>query len=226
MIRAAVRTVKKRLLTSGPRFRKVPFGPASGCVMAIDLQHQLLQYFGLYEIELASSFRSVLKKGYRSFDVGGQGGYDALIMAKLTGGPVVSFECEHAAAEEMRETFARNPFSIQTVEAFVSDKVDAQCTTLDHTAAETFVPDVIKIDVEGAEDAVLRGAERIIRERKPHLIIEVHSVEKEKACLEILRTHGYEPRIIDRRKWLKEHRPLEHNRWLVCQGAVTAPTPA
>lgn len=36
------------------------------------------------------------------------------------------------------------------------------------------VPDFIKIDVEGAEMEVLRGAEKVIRSRFPRLFIEVH----------------------------------------------------
>jgi hypothetical protein len=46
---------------------------------------------------------------------------------------------------------------------------------LDEAVAE--VPTLIKIDVEGAETAVLRGAERFLRsERPPHLIVEHNPV--------------------------------------------------
>jgi hypothetical protein len=186
--------------------------------MPIDFHHHTLLYLGLYEIELSGFFQSAIKTGSHSFDVGGSGGYDALLMAKLSGGPVISFECDPSSASAMRETFARNHFTIEVVEAFVSDTDVDRCKTLDLVASETFIPDLIKIDVEGAEDAVLRGARRILAERKPHLVIEVHSVDKDVACLQILRSHGYEPRIVNQRRWLKEHRPLAHNRWPVCRG--------
>jgi hypothetical protein len=39
-------------------------------------------------------------------------------------------------------------------------------------------PDLIKIDVEGAEIAVLRGASNLLRERHPTLIVEVDKVNQ------------------------------------------------
>ena len=47
-------------------------------------------------------------------------------------------------------------------------------------------PDFIKIDVEGAEEFVLRGAENLLQKKKPLLMIEVHSPEIGKRCLAIL----------------------------------------
>jgi FkbM family methyltransferase len=47
-------------------------------------------------------------------------------------------------------------------------------------------PDFIKIDVEGAEEFVLKGARGILEKKKPLLMIEVHSPEIGKRCLEIL----------------------------------------
>lgn len=218
MVRNLVRVCKNALLPKGKHFRKLKFGPASGCVMNIDFQHHTGLYLGIYEKEVETHIRTLLHRGYKCFDVGGQGGYDALIMAKLTGEKVVSFECDSDAAAEMRQTFALNTFPIQTVEAFVGNQNDSGHVSLDVVASEAFVPDFIKIDIEGAEVEALLGAENILSTRKPNLIVEVHGVAEERQCLDILSTHGYTPIIINRRTWLKEHRPLEHNRWLVCQG--------
>jgi FkbM family methyltransferase len=47
--------------------------------------------------------------------------------------------------------------------------------TLDGLCAERgFAPDLVKIDVEGYEAAVLRGAQRLLAERAPVLFLEVH----------------------------------------------------
>lgn len=208
------------VLPKGKHFRKLPFGLASGCVLNIDFQHSTGLYLGLYEKEVERHFRTLLHQGDNCFDVGGKGGYDALIMAKLTGGKIVSFECDEEAAEEMRQTFAQNPFPVQTVKAFVGNRNDADFTSLDVAASQNFVPDFIKMDIEGAEVEALLGAETILSTRKPSLIVEVHGRDEERQCLKLLSTHGYSPEIVNQRGWLKEQRPVEHNRWLVCRGRV------
>ena len=223
MVKNFARACKNSILPKGKHFRKLRFGLASGCVMNIDFQHSTGLYLGLYEKEVEPYFRSLLHRGYNCFDVGGKGGYDALIMAKLTGGEIVSFECEEDAAEEMRQTFAQNPFPIQTIEAFVGNRNTSNHTTLDVAASRTFMPDFIKLDIEGAEVETLLGAETILSTRKPSLIVEVHGKDEEHQCLNILTAHGYTPKIINQRNWLKEQRPLEHNRWLVCCGRNREP---
>jgi hypothetical protein len=213
-----VRFGKNLVLPKGVKFRTLPLGLAAGCVMRLDLHTGFRVYVGLYERELAPHFRSLVRAGYNSFDVGGKGGYYALLLGKLSRGKVISFECEKAAAEEMRQTFARNPYPIQTVEGFVGDASGGENVTLDEVAARTFVPDFIKMDIEGAETKALRGAQAILAGRKPSLIIEVHGREIEDECLELLKGHGYSPVVVDQGSLLQEDRPLEHNRWLVCAG--------
>ena len=214
-----VRFASRALLPGGKRFRKLPFGPAAGCTMKLDLHYDLRLFLGMYEAETRSWFYRLVKPGYRSFDVGGAGGYDALLISKLsTSGQVISFECEPRLAEEMRETFRLNPYPIETVEGFVSDRDGDGQVSLDESARRFFVPDFLKIDIEGAEDQALLGASEIINGRKPNMIVEVHGKEKEDRCVEILKGYGYSPEVVSRRKILGEKRPMEHNRWLVCQG--------
>jgi Methyltransferase FkbM domain len=211
--------LKQALIPGGPMPRKLLRGPAAGCVMEIDLHHQLSFYLGIYEAELVPHLKELIRPGAGCFDVGGQGGYDALIMAKASSGPVISFECDSTAAATMRDTFSRNPtYRIRTVETFVGRIDDVRHMTLDSAAQEFFMPDFIKLDIEGSEDEALDGAACVLSQRKPSLIVEVHSLSKEERCLEILRSHGYSPLIVNQRRWLKEHRPLSHNRWLVCRG--------
>ncbi len=50
-------------------------------------------------------------------------------------------------------------------------------------------PDVMKIDVEGAELEMLAGAERTLRERRPVLLIELHGTNREVAG--VLESLGY-----------------------------------
>lgn len=53
------------------------------------------------------------------------------------------------------------------------------------------MPDVLKIDVEGAEHLLLCGGDRFFRESQPRLVIETHGLEVSKRCLEFLFDRGY-----------------------------------
>jgi hypothetical protein len=89
--------------------------------------------------------------------------------------------------------------------------------SLDEWAYGTgFVPDFIKLDIEGGELAALRSAERLLGERHPALVVEVHSASLEQECGRLMIDRGYRPIIVNPRRWLPDHRPgLELNRWLV-----------
>jgi hypothetical protein len=52
-------------------------------------------------------------------------------------------------------------------------------------------PDVMKIDVEGAELDVLRGAEAALRSKHPRVFLSVHSDELRRSCLDFLSALGY-----------------------------------
>jgi hypothetical protein len=185
--------------------------------MHIDFATQTRTYLGLYEIELNRYFRRILKRGLPSFDVGAQYGYDALMIAKRTHARVAAFESDEVCVARMATNFALNDditALIHAVHATIGDKSDQ--TGLDSwTYSGGFVPGFIKIDIEGAEVAALRSAERILRERHPALIVEVHSRELERDCSAILSRHGYETVVVSQRRIAQEHRPIEHNRWLV-----------
>jgi hypothetical protein len=57
-------------------------------------------------------------------------------------------------------------------------------------AAEVEAPDVIKIDVEGVEAAVLRGARRAM-ERHPVIFLATHSDKAHGERLDLLTASGY-----------------------------------
>lgn len=70
------------------------------------------------------------------------------------------------------------------------EEVEVPTATLDDLAAvvgEGVAPDLLKIDVEGAEGGVLQGGARTLRERRPRVLAEVHSV---RAMLETSRVLG------------------------------------
>ena len=53
------------------------------------------------------------------------------------------------------------------------------------------IPDLIKIDVEGAEVSVLQGARIILTEKKPTILLSIHSDTLRQDCLSLLKEIGY-----------------------------------
>jgi FkbM family methyltransferase len=62
---------------------------------------------------------------------------------------------------------------------------------LDEYAAASGAPDFIKCDVEGAETEVFRGAQRLLEEKRPVILCEMHGEENRRAVTEQLTRLGY-----------------------------------
>lgn len=214
-----VRTALKRaVLPVGCKARTLPLGIGRGIRMHIDFAYETRLYLGIYELELNRHLKRICRPGATTFDVGGQYGYDALVFAKLTGAAVLSFECDPCNLERMARTIALNPGLNSLVEPVQATVGSGRTGTvsLDKHSARTFAPDFIKIDAEGAELEVLRGASNLLRSRRPALVVEVHSAELERRCGRLLVEHGYRPLIVSQRRVLADYRPTDQlNRWLV-----------
>jgi hypothetical protein len=198
-------------------------------VVPIDFSRHTRLYLGLYEIELNRYLRTFCTAGVRSFDVGAQIGYDALVIARLTRAPVLSFEADGTLTEAMVETFAANRdvgglISARHATIARSTGGDGALALDDVAGEEAFVPGFIKLDIDGGEVEALQGASRILRENRPHLIIETHSAELERDCALLLHDAGYRPRIVHQRRVWPDHRPTAHNRWLVASGSPQPPS--
>jgi FkbM family methyltransferase len=59
-------------------------------------------------------------------------------------------------------------------------------------------PDIIKIDVEGAEELVVRSGEKLLRQKHPILLIEVHHICLMFSLQKLLLGWGYETKLLDR----------------------------
>ena len=66
------------------------------------------------------------------------------------------------------------------------------CMTLDGMLDDYDIPDLVKIDTEGGEELVLKGAPRLLAERKTSWLIEFHSPKLRRACTAILAAAGYQ----------------------------------
>lgn len=72
----------------------------------------------------------------------------------------------------------------------VAGEIDVEVVTLDQFIADGQpAPDVVKIDIEGAEVLALRGMQRLLATHRPTIICEIHGTLG--AVVEALHDHGY-----------------------------------
>lgn len=70
-------------------------------------------------------------------------------------------------------------------------ELEVAAVTLDHVAKTEGMPDVLKIDVEGAAAAVLRGARDTLAAAAPIVYIELHGPEEQAGVRDSLLSAGY-----------------------------------
>jgi FkbM family methyltransferase len=82
------------------------------------------------------------------------------------------------------------------------ERPDIASTTIDNTA-EAWVPDMITIDVEGAELEVLRGAQATLKQHHPVVFVSIHPTfmmdgynDHPNDLQALMREHGYESRFL------------------------------
>jgi FkbM family methyltransferase len=95
-------------------------------------------------------------------------------------------------------TFASFSYSLVGHIARTTTPNDASLSEVEAITLDEFVygqnqprPDFLKIDVEGAEEQVLRGASRVLREAQPVILAEVRGGEIWPRVLEYMQAHGY-----------------------------------
>lgn len=77
------------------------------------------------------------------------------------------------------------------VSSGAGDTIQVSGVSLDDYARTQAAPDFLKCDVEGAEVEVFRGADRLLKEKRPGIICEMHSEENHRTLLEEFSRAGY-----------------------------------
>jgi 16S rRNA G966 N2-methylase RsmD len=198
--------------------------------MEIDFDRDARFWLGLYEVEIARHLRALCVPGTSTFDLGAESGFYALVCARRGGGRALAVEANARTCERLRRNVAANASlapRIEVMHARVTRVTNPSAGTvsLDELAYRDvgFVPDLVKLDVEGNEVSALRGAKRLLTERRPHLVVETHSPELDTACGTLLAGLGYEIRAVEPRRWVPEVRTAAFNRWLVARGEPRRP---
>ena len=176
------------------QWRRIATGPAKGLWMQVQPRTQKFQVAGVYEPAVARTLDEQPRGTV--WDVGAHTGYFVLV-ALAAGHKVVAVEPDADNAARIHETLARNGLSATVIEAAAgeregtalletSDKTSfnriSECgtpvrlMTLDSLYSQDVSepPTLVKIDVEGYEAEVLRGARRLLQEARPTLLIELH----------------------------------------------------
>ena len=221
----AVAAIKNALVSDRSRDLTVWAGPARGAVLHTNYRKSTRELFGLYEVELTPYVRRYVKPRDVCYDVGAAGGYYAFAFARLAApGEIHCFELEERAADELKALVARNSHLGSRVvvhHARVGGSDDGPgAVSLDTVLYGQGCPPpkVIKIDAEGAELDILRGAARLLREYRPRLLIEVHSLELETSCVALLTGVGYETTVVHNHEIMAEDTFRSgHNRWVCAE---------
>lgn len=116
-----------------------------------------------------------------------------------------------AAAWSSNDTlqFVKSNPNSSGMEGHISEKpaqgkaVNIRAVALDDfvSAGDNRPPDFIKMDVEGAESEALKGSVRLLREKRPLILCEVHSAENAHFVESFLQTSGY------KFQWLNQASP-------------------
>jgi FkbM family methyltransferase len=77
------------------------------------------------------------------------------------------------------------------------DTIQVSAVCLDEYVRTGPAPDFLKCDVEGAEVEVFRGAQRLLTEKRPIVLCEMHSDENHRVLLEEFTRHRYNCKSID-----------------------------
>jgi FkbM family methyltransferase len=175
---------------------------------------------GTYELEQSGLFGQHIRPGDVVLDIGAAVGYYTLLSAKLVGssGRVVSFEPDSTNLQFLRSHVEQNRLEQVTILPIaVADETgtarfgggtgtgtgrlcdngvdQVAVRRLDDVAAEMDLrPQHLKIDVEGAELAVLRGGRQLIEKHKPTIFLSTHDgivPGIHRQCCELLIEWGY-----------------------------------
>ncbi|MGH7930272.1 MAG: FkbM family methyltransferase [Candidatus Binatia bacterium] len=161
----------------------------------------------------------VIRPGMTIYDVGANAGFYTLLFARLTGplGRVIAFEPFPENAANLLDHISMNrldnvilvqaPLSarreLASFHAGASSSMGALSevetplrmltVTIDELIASYGVPqpDVVKMDVEGAESDVLRGAKQLLAGRNAVWFISLHGEAQRRACTTLFTDAGY-----------------------------------
>lgn len=128
-------------------------------------------------------YRHMVLNNLRNVDIVSAACSDSNSLAVFSAGPTSSMGHIVSDRNYLLENEQKMLVPVVTLDA-VSQKLD-------------ILPNVLKIDVEGAEVEVLRGAANILSKNKPKIFLSVHSTDLRDECLALLLQYNYKSTPLD-----------------------------
>ncbi|MFH1868877.1 MAG: FkbM family methyltransferase [Candidatus Omnitrophota bacterium] len=219
--------VKTFFVKKHRRARKIRSGIFKGLVMNIDLTYQAQLFLGLFERETYKWVSKFAKGINAAIDVGaGEGEYTIYFLKKTSAKKVFSFE-----PNESKRRLLTNNLGVSDIESgkillyskMLSSSSSDNSITLDSIISRVLTPCLLKIDTDGTEVDILKGAGDFLKLGDIRFIIETHSKTLEEDCISILNKAGFTTKVIPNAWWrlfIPEQRPSIHNRWLAANNTL------
>jgi hypothetical protein len=225
--------LKRSLLPSGRKPRMIQSGLLSGLKMEMDFAHHTQRWLGLQERELYPWFRRLTEGIRTAIDVGANDGvYTLYFLAKTSADKVLAFEPSAHSLLELASNLALNGLGensrLEIIPKCVGAFASGEEATLDSYAGRIIPPCLVKVDIDGGELLLLKGAGALLQSGGIRWIIEVHSRVLQKNCLEVLQKANYHTVVVPNAWWrhlLPELRPVEVNDWIVATPRPAPPVP-
>src|SRR3990172_8371461 len=175
-------------------------------------------WLGAYELDKQNAVSRIIRTGMKVLDIGAHAGFYTLAFSRLVGdeGHVWAFEpSAENAANILRHINLNRLRNVTLLQAAVVNRSGVTgfqisennstgitkgegmyrvpCVSIDNLIADKIVPipEVIKIDVEGAESLILEGARTLLSKQHTQLFIALHGGTQKSNCREILESMGY-----------------------------------
>lgn len=172
-----------------------------------------------YEPALTKAFVENLHEGMVVYDIGAHWGYFSLVASRRVGatGQVIAFEPHPHNVEIIEKNLSMNNIqNVRLLKVAVADKAgtatfdlgadtglgrlsetgkyQVQVVQLDALVerGEILPPHLVKIDIEGAEGAALRGMRNLLEQHRPIVLLETHGDEAVAECKALLTQLGYQ----------------------------------
>ena len=186
---------------------------------------------GTYEPKNVEAIQKTVRENDVAYDVGAHVGYFTVLMGDIVGseGKVIAFEprglnlgylqkhvsvnnCENIKiiSKALGDHSGHAMLETRTGSGtgYVSDTGDEEIeiTSIDELVDSGALPppNFLKIDVEGGEMAVLRGAKSVIERQRPRMILATHGDAIDAECRALLREWNYDMQDIDHESGTKE----------------------